>query len=52
MPDLDAVLGTVRERIEKWQGQGIGEQDTKATLIVLVRATVPVIFRSTPLKAT
>lgn len=36
MPDLDAVLGTVRERIEKWQGQGIGEQDTKATLIVPV----------------
>src|SRR5450759_673770 len=36
MPDLDAVLGTVRERIEKWQGQGIGEQDTKATLIIPV----------------
>jgi len=37
MPDLDAVLGTVRERIEKWQGQGIGEQDTRGHEIM--RAT-------------
>ncbi len=32
--DLDRVLATVRDRIGRYQGQGIGEQDTKATLIV------------------
>lgn len=36
MADLDAVLATVRDRISRYQGQGIGEQDTKATLIVPV----------------
>jgi hypothetical protein len=32
--DLDRALGTVRDRIAKYQRQGIGEQDTKAALIV------------------
>jgi hypothetical protein len=34
--DLDSALTTVRERIAKYQRQGIGEQDTKAALIVPV----------------
>ena len=34
MADLDAVLATVRDRIARYRGRGIGEQDTKATLIV------------------
>jgi hypothetical protein len=34
--DLASVLSTVRDRIAKYQGPGIGEQDTKATLIVPV----------------
>lgn len=36
MADLDAVLATVRDRIARYRGQGIGEQDTKAALIVPV----------------
>ena len=36
MADLEAVLATVRDRIARYQSQGIGEQDTKATLIVPV----------------
>jgi len=32
--DLDVALATVRDRIAKYQRQGIGEQDTKAALIV------------------
>jgi hypothetical protein len=36
MGDLEAVLSTVRDRIAKYRGQGIGEQDTKAALIVPV----------------
>lgn len=36
MIDLDAVLGTVRDRIGRYHAQSIGEQDTKATLIVPV----------------
>lgn len=34
MSDLDVALATVRDRIAKYQRQGIGEQDTKAALIV------------------
>jgi hypothetical protein len=34
--ELDAVLPTVAERIARHAGQGIGEQDTKAALIVPV----------------
>jgi hypothetical protein len=34
--DLDVALATVRDRIAKYQRQGIGEQDTKAALIVPV----------------
>ena len=34
MPELDGVLATVRDRIARYRTQGIGEQDTKATLIV------------------
>jgi hypothetical protein len=36
MADLDIALATVRDRIGKYQRQGIGEQDTKAALIVPV----------------
>ena len=36
MSDLEVALATVRERIAKYQRQGIGEQDTKAALIVPV----------------
>ena len=36
MADLDIALATVRDRIAKYQRQGIGEQDTKAALIVPV----------------
>lgn len=36
MADLASVLSTVRDRITKYQRQGIGEQDTKAALIVPV----------------
>lgn len=36
MLDLEQTLATVRDRISRYQGQGIGEQDTKATLIVPV----------------
>ena len=36
MPDLESVLATVRGRIAHYRGQGIGEQDTKAALIVPV----------------
>jgi hypothetical protein len=36
MADLDVTLATVRERIGKYQRPGIGEQDTKAALIVPV----------------
>lgn len=36
MADLDVTLTTVRERIAKYQRPGIGEQDTKAALIVPV----------------
>ena len=32
--ELDHALATVRDRIAKYQRQGIGEQDTKAALIV------------------
>lgn len=35
-PELEAVLHTLRERIARYQQQGIGEQDTKAALIVPV----------------
>ena len=34
--ELDHALATVRDRITKYQRQGIGEQDTKAALIVPV----------------
>jgi len=34
MSDLEVALATVRDRIAKYQRQGIGEQDTKAALIV------------------
>ena len=34
MADLEATLATVRERIAKYRRPGIGEQNTKATLIV------------------
>jgi len=34
--DLDVTLATVRERVAKYQRPGIGEQDTKAALIVPV----------------
>src|SRR5664280_29917 len=34
--DLEVVLATVRDRIAKYQRQSIGEQDTKAALIVPV----------------
>jgi Type I restriction enzyme R protein N terminus (HSDR_N) len=34
--DLDVALATVRDRIAKYQRQSIGEQDTKAALIVPV----------------
>src|SRR5665811_161754 len=34
--DLEVVLATVRDRITKYQRQSIGEQDTKAALIVPV----------------
>jgi hypothetical protein len=34
--DLEVALATVRDRIAKYQRQGIGEQDTKAALIVPV----------------
>ena len=34
MTDIDAALATVRDRIARYQRQGIGEQDTKAALIV------------------
>ncbi len=34
MADLEVALATVRDRITKYQRQGIGEQDTKAALIV------------------
>ena len=36
MADLDIALATVRDRIAKYQRQSIGEQDTKAALIVPV----------------
>jgi hypothetical protein len=36
MTDLDVTLTTVRERVAKYQRPGIGEQDTKAALIVPV----------------
>ena len=36
MADLDSALATVRDRITKYQRQSIGEQDTKAALIVPV----------------
>jgi len=36
MSDLEVALVTVRDRIAKYQRQGIGEQDTKAALIVPV----------------
>ena len=36
MADLAGVLSTVRDRITKYQRQSIGEQDTKAALIVPV----------------
>ncbi len=36
MADLDVTLATVRERVGKYQRPGIGEQDTKAALIVPV----------------
>jgi hypothetical protein len=34
MSNLELALATVRDRIAKYQRQGIGEQDTKAALIV------------------
>jgi hypothetical protein len=34
MADLEVALATVRDRIARYQRQGIGEQDTKAALIV------------------
>jgi hypothetical protein len=34
MSDLEVELATVRDRIAKYQRQGLGEQDTKAALIV------------------
>ncbi|MEX1172767.1 MAG: restriction endonuclease, partial [Chloroflexota bacterium] len=36
MADLESALSTVRDRIARYQRQGIGEQDTKAALIVPV----------------
>ena len=36
MAELDIALATVRDRIAKYQRQSIGEQDTKAALIVPV----------------
>jgi hypothetical protein len=36
MSDLQRVLATVRDRIARYRKQGIGEQDTKAALIVPV----------------
>lgn len=36
MADLEVALATVRDRIARYQRQGIGEQDTKAALIVPV----------------
>lgn len=36
MGDLDATLATVRDRIARHQRENIGEQDTKAALIVPV----------------
>jgi hypothetical protein len=36
MVDLDVTLATVRDRVAKYQRLGIGEQDTKAALIVPV----------------
>ena len=36
MSDLEVALASVRDRIAKYQRQGIGEQDTKAALIVPV----------------
>ena len=36
MADLEIALATVRDRIAKYQRQSIGEQDTKAALIVPV----------------
>jgi hypothetical protein len=38
--DLEVTLATVRERISKYQRPGIGEQDTKAALIVPVLRTL------------
>jgi len=40
MADLDVTLATVRERVAKHQRPGIGEQDTKAALIVPVLRAV------------
>lgn len=34
MSDLEVALASVRDRIARYERQGIGEQDTKATLIV------------------
>jgi hypothetical protein len=34
MSDLEVALASVRDRIARYQRQGIGEQDTKAALIV------------------
>ena len=36
MSDLDVAVAAVRDRIARYQRQGIGEQDTKAALIVPV----------------
>jgi hypothetical protein len=36
MADLDVTLATIRDRVAKYQRPGIGEQDTKAALIVPV----------------
>lgn len=35
MPDLEAVLVTVREKITRYGGQGIGEQGTKTSLTTM-----------------
>ncbi len=40
MSDLDDALITVRDRIARYQRQGIGEQDTKAALIVPILRTL------------
>lgn len=40
MSDLEVALATVRDRIAKYQRQGIGEQDTKAALIVPLLRTL------------